>query len=58
MSGTTGGRNVQGLFLSWEGKKLPVGLDARYHDNWNLYTNLPAEWKVGDYVGAKEELEV
>ncbi|KAF8798388.1 hypothetical protein BYT27DRAFT_6903636 [Phlegmacium glaucopus] len=34
------------------------GLDAGYHDDWNLYANLPAAWKVRDYVGGKEELEI
>jgi hypothetical protein len=34
------------------------GLDAGYHDNWNLYANLPVQWKVGDYAGDEEELEV
>lgn len=34
------------------------GLDSGHHDNWNPYANLPAEWKVGDYVGDEEELEV
>ena len=34
------------------------GLDPRYHDNWNLYANLPTQWKVGDYAGGEEELEV
>ena len=27
------------------------GLDSRHHDDWNPYSHLPAEWKVGDYVG-------
>jgi hypothetical protein len=34
------------------------GLDSGHQDNWNPYANLPAEWKVGDYVGDEEELEV
>jgi len=34
------------------------GLDSGYHDNWNPYADLPAAWKVGDYVGDEQELEV
>ena len=34
------------------------GLDSGHHDEWNPYSRLPAEWKVGDYVGDDEELEV
>jgi hypothetical protein len=34
------------------------GLDAGFHDNWNPYANLPTQWKVGDYDGEEEELEV
>ena len=34
------------------------GLDSRHHDDWNPYYPLPAEWKVGNYVGDDEKLEV
>lgn len=34
------------------------GLDSGHHNDWNPYSNSPVVWKLGDYVGDDEELEV